>query len=267
VFAPSFREHGGQLVRGATPREILLYWGGDERGNSFAAAPQDLPNCVPVGSHAAHAAGVALAFKLRGEPRAVLAIFGDGATSKGDVYEALNFAGVWKLPVVYVVCDNQWAISLPRGKQTAAETLAQKAIAAGVPGERVDGNDVVAVHAVCAAALERARDGGGPAFIEALTYRLGDHTTADDAGRYRNDAEVSPHWNDEPLKRLMNYLVAIGTWSRDDQERLLHETKAEMDAEADAYLAIGPQDPATIFDYTYATLPDELQRQKESGLR
>jgi 2-oxoisovalerate dehydrogenase E1 component alpha subunit len=264
VFVPSFREHGGYLWRGATPQEIFLYWGGDERGNSFEKTPGDLPYCVPVGSHSAHAAGVALAFKLRKQQRAVLAIFGDGATSKGDVYESFNFAGAWQLPVVYVVNDNQWAISVPRAKQTAAQTLAQKAIAAGIHGEQVDGNDVFAVHAACAAALERARAGGGPSVIEALSYRLGDHTSADDASRYRSDADVTPHWADEPAKRLESYLTALGRWSKDDQEHLLSELKAEMDAAADAYLAIPAQDPATIFDYTYATLPADLQRQKES---
>lgn len=266
VFVPSFREHAGQLYRGATPQEIFLYWIGDERGNSFAKSPGDLPNCVPVGSHSAHATGIALAFKLRKQPRAVVAIFGDGATSKGDVAESLNFAGVWKLPVVFVINNNQWAISVPRHKQSAAETLAQKAVAAGIAGERVDGNDVIAVHAACADALERARSGGGATVIEAVTYRLGDHTTADDASRYRSDTEVTPHWEEEPVRRLQAYLISIGKWSKDDQDHLLHETKAEMDAAADAFLATPPQTPATIFDYTYATLPADLQRQKETAL-
>jgi len=267
VFVPSYREHGAQLWRGATPQELLFYWGGDERGSSFAKAPGDLPNNVPVGSHSAHAVGIALAFALRKEARVALAIFGDGATSKGDFAEALNFAGVWKLPVVYVINNNQWAISLPRRKQSAAETLAQKGVAAGVRGEQVDGNDVLAMHAVCAAALERAHAGGGPSLIEALTYRLGDHTTADDASRYRSDAEVSPHWDEEPVRRLQSYLTSIGKWSRDDQERVLAEMKGEMDAAAEAYLATPPQAPSTIFDFTYATLPAELRRQKESALR
>jgi 2-oxoisovalerate dehydrogenase E1 component alpha subunit len=266
VFVPSFREHAGQLVRGVTPRELFLYWGGDERGNDFSGPREDLPNCVPIGSHAAHAAGVALAFRLRREPRAVVAIFGDGATSKGDVAEAFNFAGVWKLPVVFVISNNQWAISVPRRNQSAAETLAQKAIAAGIPGEQVDGNDVFAVHAAVAAALERARAGGGTSVIEAVTYRLGDHTTADDASRYRNDAEVKAHWQEEPIKRLEAYLVALGRWGKDDQERLLQETMAEIDAASAAYLATAPQALATIFDFTYANMPADLQRQKDGAL-
>lgn len=267
VLVPSFREHGSFLVRGAAPREILLYWVGDERGNSYAKEPHDLPYSVPVGSHSAHATGIALAFKLRKQPRAALAIFGDGATSKGDVYESLNFAGVWNLPVVYVINNNQWAISVPRSKQSAAETLAQKAIAAGIHGEQVDGNDIIAVHSACSAALERARKGEGPSVIEAITYRLTDHTTADDASRYRSDDEVAAHWEEEPAKRLESYLVSLGKWSKADQEHLLAELKAEMDKEADAFLATPAQDPATMFDYTYATLPAELARQKEQALK
>jgi len=267
VLVPSFREHGSFLVRGALPREIFLYWGGDERGNSYAKASGDLPYSVPVGSHSAHAAGIALAFKMRKQPRAALAIFGDGATSKGDVYESFNFAGVWKLPVVYVINNNQWAISVPLKKQTAAETLAQKAIAAGVRCEQIDGNDAVAVHAACTAALDRARKGEGPTVIEAISYRLTDHTTADTASRYRSDDEVTAHWTEEPAKRLELYLTSIGKWSKDDQEKLLAELKAEMDKEADAYLATPPQDPSTIFDYTYATLPAELARQKEQAFK
>ncbi len=176
LLVPSFREHGAQLWRGVTLKELFLYWGGDERGNDFAGPRQDFPVCVPVGSHAPHAVGAALAFRLRGEKRAAVCMFGDGATSKGDVAEALNMAGVWKPPVVFVVSNNGWAISVPRAKQSAAAMLAQKAIAAGIAAEQVDGNDVIAVRFVVGRALERARAGGGPAVIEAITYRLSDHT-------------------------------------------------------------------------------------------
>src|SRR5512139_2419900 len=169
VLLPSFREHGTQLWRGVSLKELFLYWGGDERGNDFAGPRDDFPNCVPVASHAPHAVGVALAFRLRGEPRAAVCVFGDGATSKGDVAEALNMAGVWKVPAVFVINNNAWAISVRREKQTAAVTLAQKAVAAGIPGEQVDGNDVIAVRAVTERALARARQGLGPALIEALT--------------------------------------------------------------------------------------------------
>ena len=185
VLLPSFREHGAQLWRGVSPVELFLFWGGDERGNDFAKAREDFPVCVPVGTHAPHAAGVALALKLRREPRVAVCVFGDGATSKGDVAEALNVAGVWHLPAVFIVNNNRWAISLPLAQQTAAETLAQKAIAAGFDGEQVDGNDVIAVREAVARALAKARAGGGPHLIEALTYRLGYITTAFYASRYR----------------------------------------------------------------------------------
>lgn len=266
VLVPSFREHGAQLWRGTTPLELFLYWGGDERGSDFLKSRQDFPICVPVGTHAPHAAGAALAFKLRREPRVAVCIFGDGATSKGDVAEAINMAGVWRLPVVFVISNNQWAISVPRERQSAAETLAQKSIAAGFTGTQVDGNDVVAVRALASAGIERARNGGGPALIEAVTYRLGDHTTADDASRYRDDKEPTHHWPEEPLVRLRRYLAAAGSWTKSDEEHLLQATAAEIDAAAAAYLATPPQDPTTIFDYTFARLPADLASQRAAFL-
>src|SRR6266446_5385458 len=189
VLLPSYRDNAALLWRGVKMEEILLFWGGDERGNCSSGPPHDFPYCIPVGSQAPHAAGVAYAFRFRKEPRVAVCLFGDGATSKGDVWEAMNFAGVWKLPVVFVANNNQWAISVPLKLQTASETLAQKAIAAGFGGEQVDGNDVIAVGAAADEAIEHPRAGKGPHFIEALTYRLSDHTTADDAGRYRPAAD------------------------------------------------------------------------------
>ena len=163
VFVPNFREHGGQLWRGVTLKELFLYWGGDERGNDFAGPREDFPNCVPVGSHPPHAVGVALAFRLRGEQRAAVCVFGDGATSKGDFAEALNMAGVWQVPAVFRH-QQQWLGDLGAARQAdrRAETLAQKAVAAGIPGEQVDGNDVIAVRAVTERALARARQGKAP---------------------------------------------------------------------------------------------------------
>ena len=267
VFVPSFREHAGQLWRGVSLFELFLYWGGDERGSNFKGPREDFPVSVPVGSHVPHAAGIALAFKLRREARAALCIFGDGATSKGDVAEALNFAGVWRLPAVFVVSNNEWAISVPRDRQTVAETLAQKAIAAGIPGLQVDGNDVLAVHALVAKAVERARSGGGASLIEAMTYRLGDHTTSDDASRYRDDDVVTPHWADEPAVRLQKYLVARGWWAKSDEERLLADAHAEVEAAAGEYLATPPQDISTIFDHTFAQLPADLAAQRDAASR
>jgi 2-oxoisovalerate dehydrogenase E1 component subunit alpha len=262
VLFPSYREQPAQFWRGVKPLEILLYWGGDERGSDFVGPRRDFPICVPVGSQAPHAAGAALAMKLKGEPRVAVCMIGDGGTSKGDFYEALNLAGAMQLPVLFVVSNNQWAISVPRQAQTAAETLAQKAIAAGVPGEQVDGNDVIAVADAARRALDRARAGGGARLIEALTYRLGDHTTVDDARRYREDAEVSRAWENEPIVRLRKYLTAAGVWSKTDEEKLLADCTAEVGAAVEEYFAMVAQAPATVFDHLYATLPAELAEQR-----
>lgn len=255
VLVPSFREQGVQLWRGATPVELLLYWGGDERGSDFAVPHQDFPVCIPIGSHPPHAVGVALAFQLRNEPRVAVCVLGDGATSKGDVYEAMNYAGLRHLPVVFVVNNNQWAISVPRSAQTAAVTLAQKSIAAGVAGEQVDGNDVIAVRERISLAVERARSGGGSTLVEALTYRLADHTTADDAGRYRSDEEVGEAWKREPVVRLRSYLMSNGLWTDDDEQEVLTTYRQEMNAAAEEYLATPSRSPASMFDHLYETLP------------
>jgi pyruvate dehydrogenase E1 component alpha subunit len=265
VLLPSFREHGAQLWRGVSLKELFLYWGGDERGNDFAGPREDFPTCVPVGSHAPHAVGVALAFRLRREKRAAVCMFGDGATSKGDVAEALNMAGVWQVPAVFVISNNGWSISVPVAKQTAAATLAQKAIAAGIPGEQVDGNDVIAVRAIVERALERARDGRGPTVVEAVTYRLSDHTTADDAGRYRDDAEVSRHWPAEPLARLRNYLTRAGIWDKDAEEALLQECSRAVEQASDDYLAAPPLPVSAVFDHVYAELPADLIEQRQAA--
>jgi len=265
VLLPSFREHGAQLWRGVTLKELFLYWGGDERGNDFAGPRHDFPTCVPVASHAPHAVGVALAFRLRGEKRAAVCVFGDGATSKGDVAEALNMAGVWKVPAVFIINNNGWAISVPRARQTAAETLAQKAIAAGIPNEQVDGNDVIAVRSVVERALVRAREGHGPSLIEAVSYRLSDHTTADDASRYRDDAEVSQHWSAEPITRLRSYLTRGKLWDKDKEESLLQDCSQTVDRAADEYLATAPLPPMAMFDRIYASLPVDLVEQSSAA--
>ncbi len=266
VFLPSFREHGAQIWRGVTPTEILQYWGGDERGSDFGQAREDFPVCIPVGSQYPHAAGVAAAFKLRHEPRVAVVTGGEGSTSKGDFYEALNLTGVWALPAVFVINDNQWAISLPLKQQTGAATIAQKAIAAGIPGEHVDGNDVIAVRDAMDRAVARARAGEGGTLIECVTYRLGDHTTADDATRYRDSAEVSPHWREEPIARLRRYLTDAHAWTKAEEEDLIEACSAEIDAAADAYLAIAPDAPTAIFDHMFAALPADLEEQRTAML-
>ncbi len=191
LLCPYYREYGAQMMRGVSMVELLLYWGGDEQGSNFKHQPLDFPICVPIASQTLYAAGVATAFKLKKESRAVVAVVGDGGTSRGDFYEAMNVAGVWKLPIVFVINNNGWAISVPTKTQTATKTLAQKGIAAGIYCEQVDGNDVIAVQQAVMQALEKARQKGESSVIEALTYRMCDHTTADDAKRYRDQNELT----------------------------------------------------------------------------
>ncbi len=266
VFLPSYRDHAAQFVRGVTLAESLLYWGGDERGSAFAGPRDDFPICVPIATQVCHAAGAAYAFKLRAEARVAVCVLGDGATSKGDFYEAMNFAALWQAPLVMVVNNNQWAISVPRTRQSAARTLAQKAIAAGIEGRQVDGNDIVAVHDAAARAIEKARDGGGPTLIEALTYRLGDHTTADDATRYRDAAAVEEQWAFEPIARLRNHLLARDAWSREREEQLLHEIGAEIDAAVEHYLATPLPTTEAMFEHLHARLPAALAAQRAEAL-
>lgn len=264
VFLGTYREHGAQIERGVTLQEMLLFWGGDERGTNYAGPREDFPPCIPIGSHAPHAVGVALAMRLRGEARAAVCVMGDGATSKGDVYEAMNAAGVWALPVLFVVNNNQWAISVSRAQQTASKTLAQKAIACGFNGEQVDGNDVIAVRQVVDEALARMRNGDGPHLIEAITYRMTDHTTADDAGRYRDEHEVSEHWKEDPIKRLRIFLTENHGWSRNEEEDLISGCQDAVDVGVAAYLETAAQDPESMFDYLYETLPEALASQRSA---
>src|SRR3989454_10807964 len=263
VLLPSYRDNGALLWRGMKMEEILLFWGGDERGNLTSGPIHDFPYCIPVASQAPHAAGVAYAFKYKKESRVAVCLFGDGATSKGDVWEAMNFAGVWRLPVVFVANNNQWAISVPLKLQTASETLAQKAIAAGFPGEQVDGNDIVAMRTAAEEALAAARAGNGPRFIEALTYRLGDHTTADDAARYRPPEEVQARWKEEPITRLRSYLVSRKAWGKSQEEQLAAECQERVEAAVERYLATGPRAPQTMFDHLYAELPAAYAGQRQ----
>jgi 2-oxoisovalerate dehydrogenase E1 component alpha subunit len=269
VLLPSYRDNGTLLWRGTKMEEILLFWGGDERGNLSSGPAHDFPYCIPVGSQAPQAAGVAYAFKLRKEPRVAVCLFGDGATSKGDLWEAMNFAGVHKLPVIFVANNNQWAISVPLKLQTASETLAQKAIAAGFVGEQVDGNDVIAMRAAGDEAIAQARAGGGPRLIEALTYRLSDHTTADDAARYRPPEEVQARWKEEPIARLRAYLVSQKAWGKAQEEELAAECQKKIEAAIERYLASSPRAPETMFDHLYAELPRTYagQRAELSGDR
>ncbi len=266
-FAPMYREYGAQFWRGVRMEDVLLYWGGDERGNDFAGPKHDFPWCVPIGTQCLHAAGAALAFKLRKEPRCAVSVIGDGGTSQGDFYEALNLAAVRDLPVVFVVVNNKWAISVPLSMQTASKTLAQKAIAAGMPGVQVDGNDVIAVRQTMEEALERARAGEGPTLVEAVTYRLSDHTTADDASRYREKGEVEEAWLLEPMIRIRRYLMESGAWSEADEEALKADCAQQVDAAVAAYLDTAPQPVESMFDSMYAELPEAMVEQRETAQR
>jgi 2-oxoisovalerate dehydrogenase E1 component alpha subunit len=268
VLVPSYREHGAQFMRGMPLENCLLYWGGDERGSDFpGVAARDFPNAVPIATQIPHAVGAAFAFKLKGEKRAAVGVVGDGGTSKADFYEGMNMAGAWAVPLVLVVNNNQWAISLPRGKQTAAETLAQKAIAFGIEGRQVDGNDVIAVRQVVAEALAKAKRGDGPTLIEAVCYRLCDHTTADDATRYRTTEEVNAAWKVEPVARLREYLARTGVWNKEREEALQKECADAVAKAVEAYQSTAAPPIEAMFDHLYATLPPSMEEQKKTALK
>lgn len=263
LYVPYYRDVGALIQRGVKLKEILMYWGGDERGNAFECDNQDFPYSVPIGTQMLHAAGVATAFQIRGEKRAVIATCGDGGTSQGDFYEAMNVAGVWKLPIVFIICNNGWAISVARSAQTASQTLAQKAIAAGFPGEQVDGNDVIAVRHRVAVALKKAREEGKPTLLEMLSYRHADHTTADDASRYEPKNIREEEWKKEPVARLYHYLVQLGVWSKEKDETLQQECAREIEEVVKDYLSTPSASPTAMMDYLYATLPEAYKEQRE----
>jgi pyruvate dehydrogenase E1 component alpha subunit len=266
VLAVYYREYGAQFWRGVKMSEALRYWGGDERGSDFQPK-HDFSWCVPIGSQALHACGAAMAFKIRGEARCAVAFVGDGGTSEGAFYEAMNIAGAKALPVVFVIVNNRWAISVPVEEQSATRTLAQKAIAAGIPGVQVDGNDIVAVRHLVDEALANARNGKGPTVVEALTYRLSDHTTSDDASRYRQEAEVKAAWRVEPLLRLRAYLTSTGAWDDAREEKLKAECTAQVDAAVEEYLRMPRPDTDSMFDYLFAHMPRSLEAQRELARR
>ncbi|MBB5875523.1 pyruvate dehydrogenase (acetyl-transferring) E1 component subunit alpha [Xanthomonas sp. 3498] len=269
VLAPSYREYGAMFMRGVRPREILLYWGGDERGSDFqrdSDAARDFPICVPISTQCLHAAGAALAFKLRGEAQVAVATCGDGGSSKTDFYAALNSAGAYQLPLILCVINNGWAISVPRNAQTGAQTLAQKGLAGGLHCLQVDGNDLIAVLEAMRQARERALAGQGGTVIEFMTYRLSDHTTADDARRYRDDAEVKQAWEREPLLRLRAWLSAQGLWSEEEEAAWKQECARLADIELNAYLETPVQPVEAMFDYLYADPPPDLLAQRAEAI-
>ncbi|PCJ43188.1 MAG: pyruvate dehydrogenase (acetyl-transferring) E1 component subunit alpha [Moraxellaceae bacterium] len=275
VLAPYYRDQGAQYLRGVTLATQLRYWGGDERGNNFQAdnttpdfgASQDLPNCVPISTQITHAAGIASAFKIKGERRAVVATCGEGATSRGDFYEPLNLAGVWQLPMVVVVNNNHWAISTPSTLQTQANCIADKAAAAGIQGITIDGNDLIAVYHAVQQALEKAYQGKGATLIEAMSYRLCDHTTADDATRYRPSEEVNAAWKRDPLKRLQQYLFNQSLWSPEKEQQRVEQHQQFIEDEVAAYLATEPAPASDFFDYLYEELPYAMQEQRSDFIK
>jgi pyruvate dehydrogenase E1 component alpha subunit len=262
-MVPSFRETAAMVWRGWAIEKLLLFFAGYVEGGQPAPDQHDLPITIPVATQLPHAVGLAYAAQYRGDEAVVMAFFGDGATSEGDFHEAMNFAGVWHLPIVFVCQNNQWAISVPLKKQTHSRTIAQKALAYGLPGLQVDGNDVLAVYRASREAVERAREGDGPTLIECVTYRLGVHTTADDPTKYRSEEEVKEWERKDPLTRFGAYL---------DKKRLLEPGLEEaIDAEIATavakFEAVGVPDPLTMFDHVYAEMPPHLREQRDELAR
>jgi pyruvate dehydrogenase E1 component alpha subunit len=264
-LATSYREIISLIVKGV-PLSTLIY---SFRG--FTAPYPKETHCLPIqiviGTQMPHAVGLAMAAKIAGDPVVAVGVCGDGATSEGDFNEALNFAGTFQVPVVLVVQNNGWAISVPRHKQTAAPTIAARGAGFGVPSRLVDGNDLFAVYDVMAQAVERARSGQGPTLIEALTYRIGAHTTADDPTRYRDEAEVEAWRAKDPIVRLQRFLMQNNLLTEGQNEALMDAVEAEINQAADEALAMPAPAPDAFFDYTAASLSPRLQAQRQDLLR
>jgi pyruvate dehydrogenase E1 component alpha subunit len=263
-LVPCYRENAALFLHGLPPHLIFLHWMGDERGNAIPADVNVTPIAIPIGTQMLHATGMAWAFKLKKEDRVVITYFGDGATSEGDFHEAMNFATTFNLPAIFFCQNNQWAISVPREQQMASETIAQKALAYGAQCIQVDGNDIFAVYKATLDARERARAGGGVTLIEAVTYRLGDHTTADDARRYRDQAEVESWQAKDPAIRLRKYIERKGLWNDAKQAALEERAKAIVSDVVKASEGIAKPSPTEMFDDMYAELPPELARQRNT---
>ncbi len=262
-LVPVWREWAAYIWRGWPLESLILLYAGHTEGTRVPDGLRDLPVCVPMGSHVPHAVGIAYAARYKREGSVTLCYFGDGASSHGDTQEALNFAGVFQAPVVFVCINNQWAISVPRSRQTRAQTIAHKAVAYGFPGVQVDGNDLLAVYVATRDAVERARQGGGPTLIEAVTYRLLGHSTADDPAKYRSAAEVKEWEAKEPLLRLRRYLEAKGLVDEAAHARLDAEADAEVRAaieRAEARMRAARVDE--MFDHVYAELPAETEAER-----
>jgi len=265
----AFREAAGELMRGRAMEDLLLYYGGYNEGGFIPEGVNNLPTSIPVGSQTLHAVGLAWAMKYRGKDDVAMVFFGDGATSQGDFHEALNFAGVYGVPAVFVCQNNQWAISLPRSRQTASQTLAQKALAHGVVGIQVDGNDVLAMYVAAREAVDRARAGKGATLIEAVTYRMSVHTTADDPKRYRTDEEVEGWKLRDPITRFQKYLRAkdlLDDASLAALEEEIDQEIREAVERAEKVMA-EPVDALAMFDHMYGEASPHLAAQKDELAR
>lgn len=263
---PAFRENAANLVRGIPPENVMAYWAGDERGDVPPKGVNNFTVSIPVATQIPHAVGVAWGMKLRKERSAALVYFGDGATSKGDFHESMNFAGVFSLPIVFLCMNNQFAISLPVSKQTASKTLAQKAIAYGFEGIRVDGNDVFAMHQATTDALKKARSGRGPTLIEALTYRIEHHTTADDSWRYRTKKEVAEWQKKDPIDRLEKYMRKKKLLTDQYAQKVKEEVKRRVEAAVSTFEHSPKPKPEAMFDHVFKELPQHLEDQKKEVL-
>ena len=258
---PSFREMGVYLTMGYPMHMLFQYWSGDERGISPPGSLNMFPLCIPVGTQIPHAVGAAMAAKYRKDNITVVTYFGDGGTSKGDFHEGFNMAGVFRLPVVFICQNNQWAISMPREKQTASKTLAQKAYAYGFEGVQVDGNDIFAVYKATVDAVKKAKDGGGPTFIECFTYRMSDHTTADEAARYRTKEEVEAWKPKDPLLRLKLFMEKNGLWTEKYEKDIEEEAKTTVSAAVKLAESAEPPKREDMFTYTYEALTSRQKKQ------
>lgn len=262
-LVPAFREMGAMLAKGVTLKELFLYFMGYEDGSKFQNAKKTLPISVPISSQLLHAAGIGYEIKYNKKDEVVFAFVGDGGTSEGDFHEAINFAGVWKVPVVFIIQNNQYGISTPTRMQTASESLAIKAVAYGVKGIKVDGNDYFAMFKAVEESVKACKSGEGPVLIEAVTYRKGAHTTSDDPTKYRTKEEEQQWESKDPLRRLKLYLEAKKLWNDKEEEKILPQYKEEVDRqfiEAENY---GPYPKEDVFKYLYAEMPDDLKEQEK----
>lgn len=269
-LVPAFREAAAEAWRGRTLESVLLYYGGFNQGGTVPEGSTNLPGTIPVGTQILHGAGLGYAIKYRKKDAVAVVFFGDGATSEGDFHEGLNFAAVFQVPTIFVCQNNHWAISLPRERQTRSKTLAQKAVAYGMPGIQVDGNDILATYAAAHEAMERARSGGGPTFIEAVTYRLSVHTTADDPTRYRKEQEVEEWQKKDPITRFQKYLTDKGLLDESKIAQVEEEIETELKEvvdRAEAQMKELENQPMIMFDHLYAEMPPYLQEQREELAR